>query len=384
MAALDEKAATAAERKLASEEVLRKRVQVGHEQQNEAIKAVLNRYIQDKLVLPKCISFFYTKDNELRLTNAMKDDAVKIHPHALNQMCEIMGINRGYVSRLHAGKQWERELLLTNFNQLMQLGEYIDQKKEPAKFLQRSVNGELRGFLSRRYNRSLSTGPLLRSFLEACQLKGAGAIEAATTDIKTTLKCVLPMVFEPVEGEFVAFGATFTNSDFGAGRLKLSGTVMRVGTGTVSVLEDKYSKVHVGKPILESEIAMTEDTDNKVVIAAQAIIRDTVDAILSDESLELAMRAIQQANEKEIPWWKLKDLLNNVLGKKDLEQMKSMIESDIYNVISLPPMLSSGGVDVLSEWGAANLIGWFAQKEKDADRKAELQDVAGKLLKVPT
>lgn len=379
MAATEDTSAKA-ERKSKAESALKARVRVGHEQQQAAIKAVLSMGIKDTLVAPEATNFSLSDSDTLRLQQGQEH--ISLHPHALSQICDTVNIPRSYVSRLGAGKHWERNLLCWNLNELMHKTDFAGGKRESVKFLHRTVNGQLRGFLSRRYNRNLSTAPLLRTFLETCQTKGAGAIEADTSDLRTTLKCVLPMVFEPVEGEYVAFGVTFTNSDFGAGRLKLSGTVMRISSGTISVLEDKYSKVHVGKPILESEIEMTEDTDNKVLVAAQGVIRDTVNAVLSDESLEIAMRAIQAASEAEIPWHKLKDLLNNVLGKKDLELMKSMIESPTYDLIQLPPAHTHGEDKILTEWGAANLIGWFATKEEDSDRKSALQDVAGKLLKV--
>jgi len=376
--------AEALSRRLIAEDTLKKQVRVGHSQQQEAIKAVLNMSIKDTLVTPAATEFSNVNHTGIEKVMMLVNGALpqSIHPHALTQICDTLGIPRTYVTKLNDGETWEKILLAHNMNQHMHLTNFATKKQEDVKFLHRVVNGELRGFLSRRYNRNLSTGPMLRTFLETCAQHGAGAVEAHTSDVKTTLKCVLPQVFEPIEGEFVAFGITFTNSDFGAGRLKLSGTVMRVASSTISVLEDKYSKVHVGKPILESEIAMTEDTDNKILVAAQAVIRDSVNAILNDDSIETAMRAIQVANESTIPWYKLKDLLNNVLGKKDLELMKTMIDNKGFDVINLPPMHTTDTGDrILSEWGAANLVGWFASKEEDAERKSGLQDVAGKLLK---
>ena len=70
----------------------------------------------------------------------------------------------------------------------------------------------------RNFKRNLATAPLIKAFVEQCGTHQAGPVEATATDVKTVLKCMLPYVFEPVDGEFVAFGLTFCNSDFGAGR----------------------------------------------------------------------------------------------------------------------------------------------------------------------
>lgn len=368
-------------RKKRMEDRLKAKVTVGVEQQEDAIHTVLNTTIVDRLVDPKATNFFRTVDQvgrggeEVRMQ--VGDGLLrKIHPHALGQIASTMDISRKYVRRLAAGEAWEKELLAHNLNTLFQMGTYIDRKKNPAKFLHRLVGDELRGFLSRSYNRKLLTAPLLRAYLERCGLHGAGPIAAHTSSIRTTIKCVLPMVFEPVDGEFVAFGVSFTNSDFGSGRLKLSGTVMRVESGTISVLEDKYSKTHLGSVIQESDIVMSDETADKEVAAVVSAIKDTIDAVLSEESVTVALAAIQRAHEEEIPWYKLKDALSGILGKKDVEFLKTIIDKG-PEVVDLPPLKN----DALTGWGAANLVGWFADSEKDQDKKSDLQALAGKMIK---
>lgn len=368
-------------RKQQAEIKLRNKVQVSVEQKRAAIATVLNTVIVDKLVDPKLTNFFshvraggdyfdvlvqYTGDTTFRT----------IHSHALGQMAGTMDISRAYARRLNAGDPWEKELLAHNFNTLFQMGTYVDRKKNPAKYLHRIVGGEVRGFLSRSYNRKLMTAPLLRAFLEGCDYHGAGPIEAYATDIRTTIKCVLPMVFEPVDGEFVAFGVTFTNSDFGAGRLKLSGTVMRIQTNTINVLEDKYSRTHLGSVIQESDIEMSDETADKEVATAASAIRDTINAVLSEEAVSTTLKAIQLAHEEEIPWYKLKEALSTILSKKDVDFLHGIMERG-PEVVDLPPLKN----DALTGWGAANLVGWFANSTEDPEKKSDLQALAGKMIK---
>jgi hypothetical protein len=179
-----------------------------------------------------------------------------------------------------------------------------------------------------------------------------------------------------VDGEFIAFGVTFTNSDFGAGRLKLSGTVMRCKSGTVSVLEDKYSRTHLGSVIQESDIEMSDETADKEVEAACSAVKDTINAVLSDDAVRSTLLAIQRAHEEEIPWYKLKESLSAILGKKDIEFLKTILDKG-PEVVDLPPLKN----DALTGWGAANLVSWFAESESDPEKKSDLQALAGKMIK---
>ena len=225
------------------------------------------------------------------------------------------------------------------------------------------------------------TAPLLRTFIESCALHEAGPTEAQTNDVRCFIKCVLPVVFEPVDNEFVAFGVTFSNSDFGAGRLKLSGVVMRITSGTTSVLEDAYSKTHLGSVIQDSDIEMSDETKLKELETVRSAIKDTVNGILSFETLERNIKAIQIAHEKEIPWYKLKDKLRALLNQKELDMVETLLNASGTGVIDLPrTTVDAAGGPVATAWWAANTLSWLASNEEDPSRKNDLQEAAGKMI----
>lgn len=290
--------------------LLRSQVRLGVAQQSDVIQKAMSTVITDRLVMPKAL-FFQHRDGVNPCValgeSTVAENWYSIHAHAMGQIADVSGITRTYVSRLRSPMPWKQELLDYNLNQLFTHEEFTGRSGAPKRFLVRTVGQEVRGFLSQNFNYRLVTAPLLRTFIEACALHEAGPTEAQSTDVRCFIKCVLPCVFEPIDNEFVAFGVTFSNSDFGAGRLKLSGVVMRISSKTTSVLEDSYSRTHLGSVIQDSDIEMSDDTKLKELETVRGAIKDTVNGILSFETLERNIKAIQIAHEKEIPWYKLKD-----------------------------------------------------------------------------
>lgn len=68
------------------------------------------------------------------------------HRNALAQAAERAGMPLVYIDKLMTKGDWGRELLAENLNELYHNG-------ETARYLTRSVNGEVRGFLSNAYRR---------------------------------------------------------------------------------------------------------------------------------------------------------------------------------------------------------------------------------------
>lgn len=358
----------------------------GKEAQAAVLSKVMGMNIIDKLVAPGAFSFHPTPVDRLRLNYAgMSGDRITIHPNALGQVASIVGIPMTYVGRLRvpytvemsSDDAWRIELLCHNFNTLLHKESYRDRKRNPAKHLHRFVGKELRGFLTRSYNRKLSNRNLLRPFVETCQAFEAVPIGATATDVRVSLKYVLPYIFEPVDGEFVAFGVTYANSDFGKGRQRVSGTCLRISSGTVSVLEDALCRVHLGSVIQESDIELSEETEDLELETHQSAVRDTVKEVLSPKAVQSAVATIQKAHEQEIPWYKLKSALAKILQKSEVEDIHKLLEAE-EDVIDLPPVHTRG---TATAWWASAVVGHFADKQMDGERKLDLQALAGSFLK---
>jgi hypothetical protein len=389
----EQSAVPSAAAKEAAERKLRERVTtIGAGQQRLIVDEVARMVIRDKLVDPGSMVFRTAAHRPLQVSHISDAETFIVHSHALTQIVaksrpakDKPGMNGRYARELYNGALWHRELLAHNLNTLYSLGTFVDRKKNPAKFLHRIVGDTLLGFLSRSYNRKLVTAPLLRTFLEVCAEHGAGPLEATTTYVRTRIKCVLPHVFEPVDGEFVAFGVAFGNSDFGDGMLDVSNLVFRLNAldlhkkkyGSISVMDRAFSKTHLGSIIKESDIEMSDETADKEVIAVQSAIRDVVNAQLSMDAIDKTLDAIRTASQEHIPWHTVRELLTAVLSKKDADKARVMLD---VGVEELPPVNAGADGPQATGWWASNLVGWFADKEVDPDKKAQLQELAGDIL----
>jgi hypothetical protein len=358
------------------------------EEQNRILQRVVSHVIVDRLVHPLSMEFVWPSTWSEIGVQIDAGGAVGvgepqgIHRHALGQMADTSGLTRTYLNRLReSGKEWMHDLLVYNLGELFGRGDFVDRKGNPKRFLVRTANNQIRGFLSQNYNRKLTTAPLLRAFIEKCRELGAGPIETTATDVRVRVKYALPYVFEPVGGEFVAFGVAFGNSDYGAGRLSVSGSIQRISSGTTTVLSDKYSRTHLGSVIQDSDIEMSPETADKELDAVKSAIRDAVVALLGKKAIESNLRAIQVAHQKEIPWYRLKTKLGTVLGKDDIDMLDHIVHGGAA-VIDLPriDLASSDDGDSPTAWWAANAVGMFADKENDPDRKSALQNMAGQLM----
>ena len=130
-----------------------------------------------------------------------------------------------------------------------------------TRFLLRSVNGEVRGFLSDRFRR-LDSRPIVDSFARVCQGVGALPVEGYVTDTKMALKAILPQVFEPVRHEVMAFGAVlFAGLAIGAARSRLAMIMMVVAAiaaaGAIVMARSKGALLAAaGGSILLAELAV--------------------------------------------------------------------------------------------------------------------------------
>jgi hypothetical protein len=370
--------------------------EVGTQQQIALLQQVSQTVIRDKLVFPKSMVFRPGTDVGMHLVyfpDNGPSETVVIHPHALGQMADKSrpskdepGMHRRYMWELYSGDYWHRELLSHSMNCFYQMAHFVDKRKNPAKFLHRLVGDQLCGFLSRSFNRNLNTLSSLKAFVEACGLHGAVPVSAGTTLVRTYLRCVLPTVFEPIPGEFIAFGVAYGNSDFGDGTLNISNVLMRLNAASISkakygssmVTESSYSKTHLGSIIKESDIELSDETARKEVIAVNSAIADAVKQQLNQESVDKMLDAIRLAHQERLPWNTVQELLTAVIGKKNAEAASQFLTMGVEDLP--PPPIGNDGSPEASGWWLSNLLGWYAEHEPDQARKVELQNKAGEVL----
>lgn len=369
-----------------AEATLKARLPQGDAEARALIDAVSKMVIRDKLVPPKKTHFFSSGSGVLLLNYEGDEANYTIHRHALGQLASKVGLPMIYANALQKtsedGESWRPQLLAYNLNELFHKSPFKESRTDlGVRFLHRLVGQELRGFLSRRYNRSLASAPLLRAFGEACENVGAKAVEATSTDVRVALKCLLPTVFEAYPGEYLCLGVEWSNSDFGAGKLSVCQTIWRVLAGTSSVLDESVSKVHIGSIIEETDIDLSEDTMRAEVSAQQKVVRDAVKKLLEEKMIDRMLTAVRAAHELEIPWSRLKGQLINVLSKADVDWMRNLLDGTT-SIVDLPSVNISESDDGKSPnaWWVSSCLSTLASRSDDPDRRLELQREAGRFL----
>jgi hypothetical protein len=363
--------------------MIHSKIKLGQEVHKRLLAHCAQNIPRDRYVRPSAMGMqaVYKPDIDKHVALLYPGDSnkvVKLHKNALGQMADTCGLPRVYVTKLHTGEAWREQLLATNLNELFGHQEFRNRLKEPAEFLHRLVGGELRGFLTQSYNRHLLSMPLLVAFKQACDEFGATPAHGYATDTKVGLQCYLPYAFEPVKNEFVAIGVWWGNSDFGDGKLKVSHTLMRVNGWGSAIMEDSYSRVHLGGVVRDSDIRLSDEVAAKEIDTVAAAIRDTVSQALHPDRIKRLCDVIAQVHSEEIPWDKLKGQLGKLLNREQVEKLQTFIDQPITDLP--PPGMDQHGNPLASKWWAAAAVALLAEHETDQSKQADLKLTAGKFL----
>lgn len=360
----------------------------GKQQEEAIINQVTKMVIKDYLINPSRMEFSTTKPGakvkpEVRVSIPSPSfvEPLQIHRHAYRQMAGKINFPILYGDNLLTNdedSEWKAELLTSNLNTHYQKSTFKDRSGDP-RVLFRVVGNEVRGFLSRRFNRHIASGPLLKAFLEACHEVQLIPTQATCSPIKLSLKTIIPYVFEAAPGIHVCLGLNWTNSDFGAGRMTISSTLWSPTTGGFTVLDHVLSRVHIGSVMEDSDMEVSEETARKEIIAQRSAIKDAVIGQLSTPNVRRILKAIQVASEEEVPWYRLKGQLAKLLAKGDVDRLKDCVDN---GVMELPPVRVVDGQPVLSKWWAVSAIGWLSERTEDPEKKLDLQAASGSFLDV--
>ena len=317
----------------------------------------------DRIVKVEKLSF-ELEDHVIQVTIPGKEDITEtVHHNALQQASEKAGIPWKFAGMLQARGDWGIELLASNLNEL------LGHNKDRA--LTRSVNGQMRGFLSDRYKR-LDSRPLVDSFAKSCAAVGALPYEGYVTDTKVGLQAIIPRVYEPIPNEIMAYGVNFENSDFGNGALDISFFMLRLVCLNGMIGESSLRKVHLGRR-LDDDLdysKKTHELDQKTIVSA---VGDMVRGQLGEGRIDKMQAFIKASFDNKLDDKKREstmEVLKQYLNKGEVDKMmKKFNEPDVE---LLPP-----GNNM---WRMSNALSWLAGEQEDAERTLEMQRLAGKLL----
>jgi len=254
-----------------------------------------------------------------------------------------------------------------------------DSKSQTPRFLVRSVSPgsvgtdarEIRGFLSDRFKR-LDSAPIVEAFIKAMQEWKAIPLEGRAFDTKFYLKIVLPFVLEPVPNEVMLWGAILKNSDYGDGRLELSGFVHRLRCTNLLISDDSFAKVHLGSRLSE-ELELSQKTyelETQYVVSA---VGDVMKTIFNPDKVKGSMEAIQLLAKTNI---------DAEATLKAIRQKSKLTKAEAEEVAKL---YSSAEIELLppgqNAWRLSNAIALLAQNTElvAPERQLELEELAGEV-----
>jgi hypothetical protein len=326
------------------------------------IQRVLDEVPTDSVVKASAMTFQVLSSGQLYFGTSGNNWFA--HQNALGQIVARAGVPMPYARSLaaggdkHDGQMWRRDLL----SHIMR--EHYS--NDPGRYLIRSVGDQARGFLSDRYRR-LDSRPLLDSFVTACKAIDAVPYEGVATEVRTSVRAILPRVFEPVPGEFMVFGLSWHNSDYGAGTYSVNAFALRLICLNGMIGETSMKQVHLGRRLDENLefSARTYALDTQTMTSATA---DIVKSVMGDRAIERRIEAIQAAHSQEMSAAQGMRSVSKVLTKSEQGRVKDAFDGP--DVTMLPAGKTA--------WRFSNALSWVANTTEDAERKLELQGLAGK------
>ena len=292
-----------------------------------------------------------------------------LHKHALNQAADRAGIPETFINRM-LERPYGGDLIVENLNTIFA-------KEEPDRLLVRSTGDQVRGVLSDSYRR-LDSRPIIDMFAKACGEIGAVPIEGIDGDLRFALKAVLPKVHiigADTHGseEAVALGIQLSNSDFGCGALSLAVFWVRCFCTNTATREDLLRKRHLGKR-LDDDMIYAQETYEADTKAMTLALRDNVRGALGPAAVEKMLATADKALALSIDPKKFFERGGEL---EKLKLTKGEIEKARENYMN-------AGIQILprgdSVYRMSNTLSWIAQSADTAERRLELERVAGQIL----
>jgi hypothetical protein len=334
-------------------------IETGRKKAEEVIAMVQDSVPTDRVVRGKGLQF--VSNGAGKLTVNLGDVADEtMHRNALGQAASRVDIPLAYLDRLMEKEVWGPALAAENLNQLFR-------HLNGERFLLRSVNGQVRGFLSDAYRR-LDARPILDEFLAGVMKHGAVPVDGAATDTKVSLKVVLPMVFEPIPNEVMLFGAEYVNSDFGNGALTVNTFIDRLWCTNFARSESLLRQIHLGARLGEN-VAFSQRTYQLDTRTMASAVSDMSQQALSPKSVNEYLALVKSANEQKVEGREVSEFL-----KKNLTKGEAQAASDAFNGADVE-QLPAGN----TRWRMSNALSFIA-KSAEPERALELQRLAGMAL----
>ncbi len=243
----------------------------------------------------------------------------------------------------------------------------------------RTLDGTARALLSPKYRR-LDSADLVDAILPTLLDSNLGmqVVSSDFTDRRLYLRATTERLQgEVAKGDVVQAGIMISNSDVGAGALRVEPFFVRLVCLNGMVREHAFKKAHLGRSLAVGDDSIELFQDSTIRLGEQAMwaeVRDVVRACLSKELFDRELAKLKAATQDKITNFDLQKVVEMTCKSIGLTTAKTVQESIVE-------ALASGNQGAgLTRWGLANSLTAAAAGVDDFDLSVELERAGSSVI----
>jgi len=295
------------------------------------------------------------------------DGAFGVQEMFRKQLADRMGVPERWSAKMFDDYP---DLFRDTFNYLFD--NYRNKKGQEPTQLVRTLDDGARAFLSNSY-RPLDNEDLAEIIIPKLESVDAKIVSCEITDRRMYLKATTERVTGEVkQGDIVQGGLVISNSEVGAGSLKIEPLMYRLAClNGMIVAEAAMRKAHVTSKYFGGDGAsefFKDDTRRKTDDAFWSQVRDTVDAVLTQETFDVIVGRARAATQEVLNADPIQVV--EVFAKEE-----GLIEREKNSVLK---HLIQG--NDISKWGLVNAVTSASKEADNYARATEMERLGGKVM----
>ncbi len=269
------------------------------------------------------------------------------------------------------------KLLSENVNHsLARIESEAKQAKKTESRMIRTLDGNIRAFLSSRYRR-LDSFDLLNETLPTLIENKFQVVSSEITERRLYLKCVTAKIEgEVAKGDVVQYGVMISTSDVGAGSLRIEPFLNRLVCLNGMIMATTMKQRHLGTNQAEREVMelLTDKTRELNDKAFFATVRDVLLGTMKPEIFQREIEKLKVASEQKITNFDLDKVV-------ELSMEQVGVKGDNVKSSILQALASGNEGAGLTQWGLANSFTRAAQAaDLDYDTATDLERAGGEII----
>ncbi len=302
------------------------------------------------------------------------DKSLPLTNYAHSQFASYADIPKAYYDRL---KDQNIGLLSNNVNHGLALQTKNVRKDGKAETrMIRTACGNLRALVSASFRR-MDNYDLLNETLPLIIEKGLHVESCELTERRLYVKALSPLMKADVQvGDTVQSGIIITNSDVGAGALRVEPMIHRLRCKNGLIMATALKSYHVGSRQQGDDIyeILSDKTKQLDAQAHWAKCRDVIKASLQQSVFDEQVEMLRAAAEQRISNFDIPSVIELTMDAVGIGNEKTKNDMVAY--------LANGADGAgLTKWGLMNAFTFAAQIDKvDYDESVELERAASKIL----